>query len=55
MLTVENGFIDNYVQAVGASIDAFLPLIGATIGIFLAFAIAQMLRHFIQRTATRLR
>lgn len=55
MFSVETGFIETYVSAVGVTIDAFLPLIGATIGLFLAFAIANSLRFFIQKMAGRLR
>lgn len=49
MITVESGFIETYVEAVSASINAFLPLIGATIGLFVAFAVANSLRFFIQK------
>lgn len=55
MINVDPAFVGTYVDAVAASINAFLPLIGATIGIFLAFAIANMLRFFIQKTATKVR
>lgn len=55
MITVEAQFIETYVDAVSTTFNAFLPLFGATVGIFLAFAIANMLRFFIQKTATRVR
>lgn len=55
MINIETGFIDKYVDAVSNGMNAFLPLIGATIGIFIAFAIANMLRFFLQKTATRVR
>lgn len=55
MITVEANFIDTYIEAVSTTFVAFLPLFGATVGIFLAFAIANMLRYFIQKTATRVR
>jgi len=50
MIIVETGFIQNYVDAVAASMSAFLPLLSATIGIFLAFAVANSVRFFIQKT-----
>lgn len=50
MLIVEAQFIETYVQAVGNSVNSLLPLMGATIGIFLAFAIANSVRFFIQKT-----
>lgn len=50
MITVEADFITTYVEAVTALVNAFLPLISATIGIFLAFGIANMLRFFIHKT-----
>lgn len=55
MINVEAAFIDKYVEAVGASVNAFMPLIAAVIGLVLAFAIANMLRFFIQRTIMRMR
>jgi hypothetical protein len=50
MINVETSFIENYVDAVAASMGAFLPLLSATIGIFLAFAVANSVRFFIQKT-----
>ena len=47
MLNVEANLFSEYQASVSSSIDAFLPLMGAVIGVFLAFAIANMLRHFI--------
>jgi uncharacterized membrane protein len=55
MISVESGFVANYVDAVTSAVGAFLPLISATIGIFLAFAIANSLRHFIQKTVFKIR
>ena len=53
MLNVESNFIEMYMQSVQQSVSAFLPLIGATVGLFLAFAIANSLRFFIQKMATK--
>jgi hypothetical protein len=50
MWEIEINFIGEYVAAVGQAFDAFMPLWSATVGMFLAFAIANMVRFFLSRT-----
>jgi len=50
MWEIETSFIAEYVKAVGQAFTAFTPLWAATIGVFLAFAIANMVRFFLSRT-----
>lgn len=50
MWNLETGFVTEYVNAVGQAFTAFLPLWSATVGLFLAFAVANMVRFLISRT-----
>lgn len=47
MFTVNGDIFASYAHFVGVSMDTFLPLLAATIGLFLAFAIAEKLRFSI--------
>jgi hypothetical protein len=49
MWELESTFLANYVEAITNAFTAFLPLWAATVGVFLAFAIANMIRFFISR------
>lgn len=51
MLTVSGDLVTIYTVYVTGAMTAFLPLVGAVIGVFLAFAIANLVRHFIVKTA----
>jgi len=51
MLTVSSGLFESYQAFVSNAVVALLPLWGAVVGIFLAFAIANMLRFFILKVA----
>jgi len=53
MLNVETSLVTTYTHSVALAIDAFLPLIGATVGLFLAFAVANMVRHFIVKATKK--
>jgi hypothetical protein len=48
-MTVNGSLLDAYKEFVTGSMVAFLPLIGGVIGLFLAFAIANQIRHLIMR------
>jgi len=48
-MTVNGSLVAQYTDFVTASMVAFLPLLGSVIGIFLAFAIANQIRHLIMR------
>lgn len=50
MWNIDSSFVTAYVDAVGQAFTAFLPLWSATVGLFLAFAIANMIRFFLSRT-----
>jgi len=50
MWEIETAFITAYIEAVGQAFTAFMPLWSATVGLFLAFAIANMVRFFLSRT-----
>lgn len=50
MWTIESSFITTYVESVGQAFTAFLPLWSATVGLFLAFAVANMIRFFLSRS-----
>lgn len=50
-MTVNGNLLNIYTDYVTGAMTAFLPLIGAVIGVFLAFAIANMVRNFIIKTA----
>lgn len=49
MWELDPSFVENYVGAVGNAFTAFSPLWAATVGLFLAFAIANMIRFFLSR------
>jgi hypothetical protein len=48
-MTVNGDLVNVYKEYVTDAMVAFLPLIGSVIGIFLAFAIANQIRHLIMR------
>jgi len=48
-MTVNGDLLEIYTQYVSGAMSAFMPLITATIGVFLAFAIANLVRHFIMK------
>jgi hypothetical protein len=50
MWEIETNFLTTYTEEIGNAFTAFLPLWGATVGIFLAFAVANMIRFFISRS-----
>jgi len=47
MITIDSEIISQYADFVSGSVDAFLPLIGMTAGIFLAFMIFERLVRII--------
>lgn len=47
MFSIEAAAVEAYRDVVVEAVAAFLPLISVTIGIFLAFAIANSLRFYI--------
>lgn len=47
MLQVNGDLLGTYTEFVTGAIAAFMPLMATVIGMFLAFAIANMLRHLI--------
>ena len=49
MFTIEIGVVELYRDVVTEAVGAFLPLLAVTIGVFIAFAIANMLRFYILR------
>jgi hypothetical protein len=49
MWEIEATFLTSYTTAIANAFTAFTPLWAATVGIFLAFAIANMFRFFISR------
>ena len=49
MWEIQPEFIDSYVAAVGQAFTEFTPLWAATVGLFLAFGIANMVRFFLSR------
>ncbi len=50
-MTVNGSLLTVYTSYVTGAMGAFLPLVSAVIGVFLAFAIANMVRNFIIKTA----
>jgi len=46
-MNVNGDILSAYSNYVTDSVSAFIPLVATVIGIFLAFAIANMLRHLI--------
>jgi hypothetical protein len=48
-MTVNGDLIAEYMDFVTLAMVAFLPLIASVIGVFLAFAIANLVRHLIMR------
>jgi len=48
-MTVNGDLVATYTDYVTQAMVAFLPLISAVIGVFLAFAIANQIRHLIMR------
>ena len=50
-MTVNGNLLTIYTTYVTGAMTAFLPLISAVIGIFLAFAVANLVRNFIIKTA----
>jgi hypothetical protein len=50
-MEVNGDLVEIYTVYVSGAMEAFLPLIGAVVGVFLAFAIANLVRHFIIKTA----
>jgi hypothetical protein len=48
-MTVNGNLVSVYTDYVTSAMSAFLPLIASVIGIFLAFAIANQIRHLIMR------
>jgi len=51
MLTVSGNLVTIYTTYVTGAMTAFMPLVSTTIGVFLAFAIANLVRNFIIKTA----
>jgi len=49
-MVVNGNLVTIYTGYVTGALDAFLPLIASIIGVFMAFAIAHQVRHFIMRT-----
>lgn len=49
MYELDPQFVSDYISAVGEGFNAFLPLWAVTVGVFLAFAIANMVRFLITR------
>jgi hypothetical protein len=49
MWEIETTFLTAYVDQIGQAFTAFIPLWSATVGVFLAFAMANMIRFFISR------
>ena len=47
MFNINGDVTGQYIDFVTGAMTAFLPLMGVVIGTFLAFAIANMLRHMI--------
>jgi len=47
MLTINGNLLGEYTTFVTGAVSAFLPLMATIIGVFLAFAIANMVRHLI--------
>lgn len=50
-MTVNGNLVTIYTEYVTGAMDAFLPLISVVIGVFLTFAIANLVRNFIIKTA----
>jgi len=50
MWEIETTFVTGYFEATSQAFEAFLPLWASTVGVFLAFAIANMVRFFLSRT-----
>mgnify|MGYP001559448811 CR=1 FL=1 len=50
-MTVNGNLVEIYTTYVTNAMTAFLPLVGAVIGVFLAFAIANLVVRFIVKTA----
>ncbi|MEK7499659.1 MAG: hypothetical protein AAB649_03565 [Patescibacteria group bacterium] len=50
-MTVNGSLITIYTTYVTGAMTAFMPLISSVIGVFLAFAIANLVRNFIIKTA----
>jgi hypothetical protein len=50
-MTVNGDLLLNYKDFVTGAVSAFLPLIATVIGVFLAFAIANLVRHLIIKIA----
>jgi len=48
-MVVNGNLLATYTDFVTSAMVAFLPVIGAVIGVFLAFAIANQVRHLIMR------
>jgi len=48
-MTVNGNLLATYTDFVTGAMSAFLPLIGAIIGVFIAFAIANLTRHLIMK------
>jgi len=46
-MTVNGDLVDAYTSYVTGAVNAWLPLISMVIGIFLSFAILNLIRHFI--------
>ena len=50
MVTINDTVFTAFTNYQSAMVSALVPLIGATVGIFLAFAIANSVRFFIQKS-----
>lgn len=48
-MTVNGNLVSQYTDFVTGAMVAFLPLMGSVIGVFVAFAIANLVRHLLMK------
>lgn len=54
-MTLDGSIVAAYTTYVGSAIGSLLPLWGVTVGVFLAFGIAERLAHLLRKMPLKLR